>query len=214
MIVYGSSVSPFVRKVRAFAAEKGLELRLAPPQEDPEGFREASPFGKIPAFRDGDFLISDSSAIVAYLDAKFPEDPLIPADPRDRARAIWFDEYADTIVQEAVAKVFYHRVAAPLFYGKPGKPEVADQVEREVFPRLAAYLERSVTDSGFLVAGQLTLADIAVASAFASLAEGDCRPDPARYPRAAAWLAAMWARPVFAALLAEEEALLASMAPR
>jgi hypothetical protein len=51
MIVYGSSVSPYVRKVVAFAAEKGLEIKVKGVtlgSQDP-GFREASPFAKMPA---------------------------------------------------------------------------------------------------------------------------------------------------------------------
>ena len=54
MIVYGSSISPFVRKVLAFAAEKGIEVESKPVgigDQNPD-FREASPFGKMPAFRD------------------------------------------------------------------------------------------------------------------------------------------------------------------
>src|SRR4028119_1463092 len=88
MIVYGSSLSPFVRKVLAFAAEKGIEVESKPVglgSEDPE-FREASPFGKIPGFRDGDFAISDSTAIIAYLDAIRPEPNLVPTEPRARGR--------------------------------------------------------------------------------------------------------------------------------
>ena len=57
-----------MRKVLAFAAEKGIEVELKPTglgNKDPE-FLEASPFGKIPGFRDGDFAISDSSAIIPY----------------------------------------------------------------------------------------------------------------------------------------------------
>src|SRR4028118_2121002 len=83
MIVYGSSLSPFGRKVLAFAAEKGIEVESKPVglgSEDPE-FREASPFGKIPGFRDGDFAISDSTAIIAYLDAIRPEANLPPPAP-------------------------------------------------------------------------------------------------------------------------------------
>ena len=63
MIVYGASLSPFVRKVLAFAAEKGIEVEHKPlglGSDDPD-FLEASPFRKIPGFRDGDFAISDSS---------------------------------------------------------------------------------------------------------------------------------------------------------
>ena len=72
MILYGSSLSPFVRKVLAFAAEKGIALDLQPtgfPNPTPE-FLEASPFRKMPALRDGDYLLADSSAIVHYLEAR------------------------------------------------------------------------------------------------------------------------------------------------
>jgi glutathione S-transferase len=75
MIVYGSSLSTFVRKVLAFAAEKGIELELQPtgmPNYLPE-YLEASPFRKMPAFRDEDYTLADSSAIIHYLEAKQPE---------------------------------------------------------------------------------------------------------------------------------------------
>ena len=57
MILYGSSLSPFARKVLAYAAEKGIELELQPtgfPNFSPE-YLEASPFRKMPALRDGDY---------------------------------------------------------------------------------------------------------------------------------------------------------------
>ncbi len=85
MILYGASLSPYVRKVLAFAAEKGLELELRPGgmgQGGPD-FEAASPFRRMPALRDGDFAISDSSAIVAYLEAKYPDPVLIPRHDPD-----------------------------------------------------------------------------------------------------------------------------------
>src|SRR6185503_196782 len=72
MILYGSSMSPFVRKVIAYASEKGIELDIRPTglgDPDPE-FRKASPFGKMPGFADGDYYLADSSAIIHYLEAK------------------------------------------------------------------------------------------------------------------------------------------------
>ena len=69
MTLFHNTLSPFVRKVMAYGAEKGIALELKgvnPGSPDPE-FRDCSPFGKIPGFRDGDFAISDSSAIVAYI---------------------------------------------------------------------------------------------------------------------------------------------------
>jgi glutathione S-transferase len=75
MILYGAPLSPYVRKVLAYAAEKGVELELVPVgMGDPNpDFIACSPFGKMPGFRDGDFRISDSTAIITYLEAKFPE---------------------------------------------------------------------------------------------------------------------------------------------
>ena len=93
MILYGSPLSPFVRKVLAYAAEKGIELDLqaAGMGGGPPEFKLASPFGKMPGFKDGDFLISDSTAIITYLEALRPEPNLIPTEPRARARTIWFE---------------------------------------------------------------------------------------------------------------------------
>ena len=93
MILYGSTLSPFVRKVMAYAGEKGIELELKPialSDTDPD-FCSASPFRKMPALQDGDFCLADSSAIIHYLEAKYPEPALIPAEPRDRGQTIWFD---------------------------------------------------------------------------------------------------------------------------
>src|SRR3954470_1613563 len=122
MILYGSSLSAFVRKVLAYAAEKGVELELQPtgfPNHSPE-YLEASPFRKMPALRDGDYTLSDSSAIIHYLEAKYPEPPLIPADPQLRGKCIWYEEFADTILVACGAKIFFNRIVAPRFLGREG----------------------------------------------------------------------------------------------
>src|SRR5260370_36755427 len=90
--VFGTSVSPFVRKVRIVLAEKGLLYRhenvnVAKP---PDGWRELSPLGKIPAFKDCDRALAGSSVICAYLERRFPMPPLYPSEPYDHARALWF----------------------------------------------------------------------------------------------------------------------------
>jgi glutathione S-transferase len=210
MIVYGSSLSPFVRKVLAFAAEKGIEVELKPTglgNKDPE-FLEASPFGKMPGFRDGDFAISDSSAIVAYLEAVKPEPNLIPTDPRARARTIWFDEYADTILFACGGKMFFNRIVAPKFLGQPGDEEIASKAECEELPPLLDYLERVIPESGFLVEDRLTLADIAVASPFANLRHLNVAIDPERYPKVTEYVARMLERPSFRSWVERETAFL------
>jgi glutathione S-transferase len=220
MIVYGSSLSPFVRKVLVFAAEKGIEVESRPvvPGADDPDFAAASPFRKIPAFQDGDFRICDSSAIIAYLDALKPEPELIPADPKDRARAIWYDEFMDTILFDCGRKMFFNRVVAPMLTGKPGDLAAADRAEREELPPLLDYLEGAIPDpspgsgQAFLVGDRITLADIAVASPFVNFRHLGIAIDPAKHPKLAAWADAMLARDSFAPLVARETAFLTRMA--
>ena len=206
MIVYGSSLSPFVRKVVAFATEKGIELEVVPvaPGSDDPQFRAASPFGKMPGFRDGDFAISDSSAIVAYLDAVKPEPNLIPTEARARARTIWFDEYSDTILFACGGKMFFNRIVGPRFLGVPGDEAVATKAECEELPPLLDYLEGAIPESGYLVEDRLTLADISVASPFANLRHLNVAIDPGRHPKVLAYVERMLARPSFAPMIEQE----------
>jgi glutathione S-transferase len=214
MIIYGSSLSHYVRKALAFAAEKGIEVDnppAAPNSQDGE-FRKASPFGKIPALCDGDFRVADSSAIVAYLDALHPEPALIPSEPRSRARTIWYDEFADTILFGAGGKIFFNRIVAPKFLQIPGDEALAERAEREELPPLVDYLETVIPASGFLVDDRLTLADIAVASPWVNMAHVGIHIDPASHPRSAAYISEILARPSFATLIAKEKSFLAKFA--
>lgn len=219
MIVYGSSLSPFVRKVLAVAGEKGIEVELKPAgmgRGGPE-FEEASPFRKMPGFRDSgadggrDFVISDSTAIVAYIDAKFPDPAMIPAPPIARARTIWFEEFADTIVTKAGSAVFFNRFVAPRVMGRAGDEAAADAAIRDELPLILDYLERVIPDSGFLVDDRITLADLAVASPFVNLAHVGVDIDGTRWPRTVAYLDAILARPSFAATVSAEKAMIAEM---
>jgi glutathione S-transferase len=213
MIVYGASLSPFVRKVLAFAAEKGIEVEHKPlglGSDDPD-FLAASPFRKIPAFRDGDFAISDSSAIIAYLDAIQPEPNLIPTEPRARARTIWYDEFGDTILAGCGAKMFFNRIVAPRFLGRPGDLDAADKAQCEELPPLLDYLERVIPEGSWLVDGRLTLADIAVASPLVNLTHLGIDFRGGR-PKLAAFADRMLARDSFRPWLERETAFLARAA--
>ena len=213
MIIFGSSISPFVRKTLAFAAEKGIAVNNVPTRiaDDNPDFRAASPFRKMPALQDGDYRLADSSAICHYLDALKPDPVLIPADPQLRGRVVWFDEFADTLLFACGAKMFFNRIVAPRFLGRDGDLAAADTAERDELPPLLDYLEGQVPDSGFLVGDRLTLADIAVASPFGNFRMLEVAIDPARHPRLHHYVEAMLARPSFAAQLAGNMAFLASV---
>ena len=217
MILYGSSLSPFVRKVLAFASEKGVEIELKAagdvPGQRSDEFLEASPFGKMPALRDGSFTLADSSAIVHYIEAKNPKPALIPSEAEALGRCVWFEEFADTILGACCAKMFYNRVVAPRFFGRPGDEEAAAVAEREELPPMLDYLERVVPQGdAFLLGDSITLADIAVATIFANLEHMNVDIQGDRYPRTVAYVSRILARPSFAPWLERERAMLQSVA--
>ena len=210
MIVFGPQLSPYVRKVLAFASEKGLTVERRAgmgPTPDPD-FLAASPFRKIPALKDGDFTVSDSSAIVAYMDKAGPGPRLIPDAAAAHATTIWFDEFADTVLGAQVVAMFFNRVMAKRF-GREPDMAAADKAEAEL-PRMFAYLEGVIPASGFLVEDRLTLADISVACFFPNLAYIGVTVDPKTYPKAAAYVDRMLARPSFAPLVEADKAFLAA----
>ena len=205
MLIFGGLISPYVRKVCVFAAEKGLpyDLKFTGPGGTKPEFVAASPFGKIPAMCDDDYVLSDSSAIVAYLDAKHPAPALIPAEPRARGTVIWFDEYADTIVAASGLKILFNRLVAPKLLKIPADEAAAAQGEAEL-PRVWAYLESVAPEGGWLAGSAFSLADIAVASIIRSLEYVNAQPDAGTYPRTAAWYARVCARPAWQHVAAQE----------
>jgi len=209
MKVYGFPLSPFVRKVVVTLKEKGLDAEVVPsnPSHPDEEFAAISPFHKIPAFRDGDFTIADSTAIVTYLDAKYPEPALLPAAPEARARAVWFEEVADTVLTPAGAPIVLNRFLRPQIFGTEGDEAAAIAAE-EALNRPLAYLEGAVTDEW--LDGTFSIGDVAVASVVRTLGYTGWEIDAAAYPRLAAWYGRVQAREGWKAAVEIEERVLAA----
>jgi glutathione S-transferase len=213
MILFGASISPFVRKVLVCANEKGLTLEhrpVSPHVDDPE-FKAASPLGKIPALQDGDYTLADSSAIVHYLDAKFPANPVLPADARARGKAIWFEEYCDTVFFPPSSLIFINRVLLPKFRKTPGDSAKADETVNTQLPPVFAYLEGVVPAQGFIVGDSFSIADAAITCVLINLQHSNVTVDAAKYPKLAAYFKRMSARPSVAGLVAAEQKLIQMM---
>jgi len=207
MKIIGSFVSPYVRKVLACMNLKGLRYEVDPitPFFGNDEFRRLSPLCRIPVLIDGDVNIGDSSVICAYLDEAYPERPLLPDGPKDRARARWFEEYADTRLGDLfIWNLFYQKVVRPLVWQEPGDEERVRKALDEDIPAAMDYLEGELPAEGFLF-GDIGLADIAVASFFRNGAYAGFEPDAARWPRTAAFVERALADPSIAALLPYED---------
>ncbi len=205
MMLFGSSVSPFVRKVLMFAAEKGITLEsrsMSPHSDDPQ-FVAASPFGKIPALQDGDYTLSDSTAIVSYLEAKYPATPLLPLEAKARGKAIWFEEYADTVMFPVATVIFVNRVLLPM-RKVPGDAAKANELVAQQIPLLFSYLESVMPAQGFLVGDSISIGDISITCMLINLAYSDTQIDASKYPKLAAYYERLSARPSVSGLIAAE----------
>ncbi len=209
MKVFGFPLSPYVRKVHLVAAEKGVavEMVLGNPGNPTPEFLAASPFRKIPALQDGDYTLADSTAIVTYIDAKHPAQPILPADPAARGKAVWFEEFADTIMTAAGGKVVFNRFVGPKLLGLPGDEAAALQGVKELEPILA-YLESQAPGDGWLAGSEFSIGDIAVASVLRTLGYVGFEPDSATHPATAAWYERVKVRPAWQAVAATEQKIL------
>ena len=211
LVVLGASASPFVRKVRVVLAEKGLDYahEQINPFAPPEGYREISPLGKIPAFKDGDRTLCDSSVICAYLEKRYPTPSLYPSDPYDYARALWFEEFMDSgTVPILGPKVFLPLVLKPLFSGGKAPDAETEAAAQKAWDDdaspLFAYLEKELGDRDFFVGNQLTIADIAIASPLVNTRHAGFAPSRKKFPKLRAFLDRMWSRPSLKKLIDEE----------
>ena len=116
LTIIGSFVSPYVRKVLACINLKCLSYEVDPitPFFGNDEFERLSPLRRIPVLIDGDLSVSDSTVICEYLDDRYPEKPLYPADPAQRARARWLEEFADSRLGDVMIwKLFFQRNVKP-----------------------------------------------------------------------------------------------------
>jgi glutathione S-transferase len=213
MKIIGSYVSPYVRKVLACLQLKGLDYEIDPitPFLGGDDFERLSPLRRIPVLIDGDLTLCDSSVICAYLEEAWPERPLLPSDTGDRARARWYEEYADTRLGDVfIWGLFYQKFVRPIIWGEPGDEARIDKTLSEDLPRELNYLEGKLPADGFLFGGGIGLADISIATFFRNGAYVGFQVDAARWPRTAGFVARALAQPCFAALLPLEQAQLAA----
>ena len=105
VVLYGSTTSPFVRKIRVALIEKGIDYRfeLTPPWSPTSGVEKLNPLRKVPVLKLADgTLLADSRVIVQYLDVVHPTPLLLPLDPLQRIAVLQTEALADGI-SEAVA---------------------------------------------------------------------------------------------------------------
>jgi glutathione S-transferase len=222
LVVYGTPLSPFVRKVEVVLRAKGLEYDFESVNimAKPDWFNEISPAGRVPVLRDRSIgadgvagTIPDSSAICAFLERKAPAPRLYPEGAYEYGRALWYEEYADADMASDMGSGIFRPLLFPRFQGKESDVATARRTFQERVPRHFDYLEHALGGRPFLVGSFLTIADVAVACSISQLDLVVGPPDAKRWPALAAHYAATVEHPGFSANLVTCGKMLARVLP-
>lgn len=195
VILYGNPFSTYTRTARLALAQKGVAYTLEPVDHRAPEYRKIHPFAKTPAMRHGDFVLYETLAICIYVDDVFDGPPLVPDEPRARARAFqWVSATLDYLYPTMIRKLVFERLVAK-FEGrapnealvKEGLPEITRQV---------GVLQETLDRTPYLAGESMTIADmflLPIAFYVSFTAEGQRIMDGA--PALGEWLARMSAEP-------------------
>ncbi len=207
--LYSGPLSLFARKVEIALREKGLAFeRVMVPFNQTTGYDPKhpevlalNPKGQVPVLSDCGLVLYDSTVILEYLDEAYPEPPLMPATPVERARCRLDELYADEIMLQAL-KPLMHRTGPPSPDRDRRIVQEADAlIAEEALARHYEVLEQKLAGRDFF-GGRLSTADIALfMSVLFSLRLGG--PPLDGYPGLSAWFARLRQRPAFVQVAAE-----------
>lgn len=195
-------LSPFAGKARAAFAEKGADVELVEihPVRRPPRLKELNPLGRVPVLEVDGTAIPESSVVCEWIEEAYPEPPLWPADPVQRAWARSWSRYLDDVV---TASFFLSARKAAFGLAPDDAPDTVEKLRRRVtrsWPTVEATLAER---PGRWVCGeQFTLADLsamALAVRLPQWAEALVPPAEA-FPRTTDWLQALRERPSAAAI--------------
>ncbi|MFQ4137606.1 glutathione S-transferase family protein [Nodosilinea sp. PGN35] len=190
--LYYARPSVYARPVWLALLEKQLPFELIPvdlggQQFEPD-FLAVNPFGHVPVLTDGDFRVVESLAILDYLEARYPERPLLPTEPRALATV------------RMVQLVTLNELLPPIFkllMQDHRSGETSAEVE---YARLRAkitldFLEGLLADSQYFAGDQLSLAEIVAGTVVHKLPE--LGVPLATYPGLRCWSERLLGRPTW-----------------
>jgi glutathione S-transferase len=98
LTLYDAARCPYCARARIALAEKGLEYEVIEVDlsDRPQWIYEKNPTGRVPVIEEDAWILPESSVILEYLEERYPEPPLLPPDPADRALArVWIFRHDD-----------------------------------------------------------------------------------------------------------------------
>lgn len=208
--IVGSPLSPYVRKVLVCLECKGIAWEVDPivPFFGDDRFTKLSPLRRVPVYQDDEVVLADSSVICQYLEDRHPEPPLYPRDLRQRARARWLEEVADSWMGDVFIWRLFNQVAIrPRVWGEKTDAELVAKTLAEDVPQILAYLEEQLPAEGW-ACGAWSIADVSIASFFRNAAFARFHVDAALWPKTASFVERALATEAFRRLARYEDVML------
>ena len=206
--LYDCATAPSPRRARILLAEKGVahetvQVDLRNGEQFGEAFRSINPQCTVPALRTEDGLVlTDNAGITAYLEARYPQPPLLGDTPQSKAQIAswnWRVEFEGLL---AVAETLRNGTPAMANRALPGPvdyPQIPELAQRGLarVQQFFATLNERLTDHEFVAADRFSVADITavVAVDFARVVK--VKPGE-QHPHLLRWRAAMAQRPSMA----------------
>lgn len=189
MKLYHNPLSPNVRRVRLTAAVLGIQLEekqldFAKGEHKNPEYLALNPNGAVPTLVDGDFVLTESRAIMQYLAAKKPESGLLPRDEAARADVTrWQFWDASHFAPQMGTLGFEKMFKSMMGLGEPDAGKIQDALGN--FRRFAAVLNKRLDGKKYIVGDSLTIADLTLASSlmYAKQVEAPV----AEFPNVHAW---------------------------
>ena len=165
MLFYDSpNPAPNPRRVRIFAAEKGIklpskEVSIPKREQKAEDFVAKNPRGQTPILElDDGTVIAESVAIMRYLEAEHPEPPLFGTGPVEIATIEMWCRRVEMILMPPVAQVWVH--THPFTAALPGRNAEWGEANRPRVAEALRFFDASLAESEYLAGDGYTAADI------------------------------------------------------
>jgi glutathione S-transferase len=193
MKLYYNPLSPNVRRVRLTAAVLGIELDekkldFAKGEHKSPEYLALNPNGAVPTLVDGDFVLTESRAIMQYLASKKPDSGLLPRDEAGRADVTRWQFWDAAHFSPQLGTLGFEKVFKPrMGLGEPDAGKIQEALNN--FRRFAAVLNKRLEGKKYIVGNALTLADLTVASSlmYAKQVEAPL----AEFPNVESWFSRM-----------------------
>ncbi|MHB8469452.1 MAG: glutathione S-transferase family protein [Gaiellaceae bacterium] len=127
LTLYDADRCPYCARVRIVLAEKGVEYEAVAIDlgDRPAWIYEKNPSGRVPVLEEDGWVLPESAVIMEYLEERYPEPPLLAADPADRSLArLWVVRH-DDFTHPYYACRRGEESARPLFEAQLAKLDVA-----------------------------------------------------------------------------------------